>query len=249
MLVPPRDQRAQGPQPPEHRQVRPRRLTRSLIDVINTGRHLHLVFEYCDFDLQQFIAGQTALIAPAVVRHILRQLLEALCYCHSHRLLHRDIKPGNVLLTGNLRVKLGDFGLARSFRVPARRFTPEVVTLWYRSPELLLGSPLYSAAVDIWSVGAIFGEMITNQTMFRGVSETDQLMTIFATLGAPTEQTWPGSSRLALPRAARGAPINLAARYRRIGPEGVDLLRLMLLYDDAARITAVEALFHPFFLV
>lgn len=114
------------------------------------------------------------------------QILDGLAYCHSKRIIHRDLKPQNLLLNKNLQLKLADFGLARAFSLPVRPYTKEVrnyflilVTLWYRGPEILLGSQEYSKPVDIWSVGCIFAELCLSQPIFQGESDIDQLLKIF----------------------------------------------------------------------
>ncbi|KAJ5122758.1 hypothetical protein N7526_009695 [Penicillium atrosanguineum] len=113
-----------------------------------------------------------------------------------HRILHRDLKPQNLLIDREGNLKLGDFGLARAFGVPLRTYTHEVVTLWYRSPEILLGGRQYSTGVDMWSVGAIFAEMCTRKPLFPGDSEIDEIFKIFRLLGTPDEESWPGVTTL-----------------------------------------------------
>ncbi|KAG8740826.1 Cyclin-dependent kinase catalytic subunit [Ceratobasidium sp. 414] len=115
-----------------------------------------------------------------IIKKFTHQLLAGLRYCHGHRILHRDLKPQNLLIDTNENLKLADFGLARAFGIPLRTYTHEVVTLWYRSPEVLLGSRHYSTAIDMWSVGCIVAEMVMHgQPLFPGDSEIDQIFRIF----------------------------------------------------------------------
>jgi cyclin-dependent kinase len=107
------------------------------------------------------------------------QLLNGLAFCHSRRILHRDLKPQNLLIDQEGSLKLADFGLSRAIGIPVRTYTHEVVTLWYRAPEILLGSKHYSMAVDMWSVGCIFSEMAMQYPLFPGDSEIDELYKIF----------------------------------------------------------------------
>ncbi|CAL1281976.1 unnamed protein product [Larinioides sclopetarius] len=109
----------------------------------------------------------------------LYQILDGILYCHRRRIIHRDLKPQNLLIDQQGAIKIADFGLARAFGIPVRVYTHEVVTLWYRAPEVLLGSPRYSTPIDIWSIGCIFAEMANKAPLFRGDSEIDQLYRIF----------------------------------------------------------------------
>ncbi|EJW72003.1 cyclin dependent kinase 1, partial [Wuchereria bancrofti] len=111
--------------------------------------------------------------------------------------MHRDLKPQNLLVSAEGIIKLADFGLARAVGVPVRAYTHEIVTLWYRAPEILLGASRYSFGVDIWSVGCIFAEMAARTPLFKGDSEITQLFSIFSIMSTPTEETWHGVSQLA----------------------------------------------------
>ncbi|XP_023584904.1 cyclin-dependent kinase 3 isoform X4 [Trichechus manatus latirostris] len=146
-------------------------------------------------------------------------------------------------------IKLADFGLARAFGVPLRTYTHEVVTLWYRAPEILLGSKFYSTAVDVWSIGCIFAEMVTRRALFPGDSEIDQLFRIFRTLGTPSEATWPGVTQLpdykgSFPKWTRKG---LEEIVPNLEPAGKDLLMKLLQCDPSRRISAKAALAHPYF--
>ena len=113
-------------------------------------------------------------ITYILLQSYLRQLLEGIAYCHDHRVLHRDLKPQNLLIDNKGCIKLADFGLARAFGLPMRAYTHEVITLWYRSPEILLGSKSYDMAVDVWSLGCIFSEMVSLH-LHSGTPKTKKL--------------------------------------------------------------------------
>uniref|UniRef100_H3AGI8 cyclin-dependent kinase n=1 Tax=Latimeria chalumnae TaxID=7897 RepID=H3AGI8_LATCH len=131
-----------------------------LLDVIHREKKLYLVFEFLSQDLKKYMDSSKSTRLPLpLIKSYLYQLLLGVSYCHSHRVIHRDLKPQNLLINEIGDIKLADFGLARAFGVPLRTYTHEVVTLWYRAPEILLGCKYYSTAVDIWSIGCIFAEM------------------------------------------------------------------------------------------
>ena len=221
-----------------------------LYDVVHTERTLTLVFEYLDQDLKKYLDVLETGLDPTIVKSFLYQLLEGVAYCHRHRVLHRDLKPQNLLINREGELKLADFGLARAFGIPVRSYTHEVVTLWYRAPDVLMGSKRYSTPVDIWSVGCIFAEMVNGRPLFAG-TEQDQLDRIFRHLGTPTRDIFP--SIVDLPEFQKNNfqqyPLlkDLQSLVPTLDLLGVDLLSKMLIYDPAKRISAREAMNHPFF--
>eukprot|EP00744_Colponema_vietnamica_P003082 GILI01004766.1.p1 GENE.GILI01004766.1~~GILI01004766.1.p1 ORF type:complete len:314 (-),score=90.79 GILI01004766.1:85-975(-) len=220
-----------------------------LHDVVHTERKLTLVFEYLDQDLKKLLDVCEGGLDPQTTKSFLFQLLRGIAFCHQHRVLHRDLKPQNLLINREGMLKLADFGLARAFGIPVRSYTHEVVTLWYRAPDVLMGSRKYSTPVDIWSVGCIFAEMVNGRPLFPGTSEQDQLVKIFRILGTPLEEKWPAMVELPeykkdFPRF-EGQP--LASVVPNLDPLGVDLLQSMLQFDPNQRITAKQALQHPYF--
>uniref|UniRef100_H3DLL8 cyclin-dependent kinase n=1 Tax=Tetraodon nigroviridis TaxID=99883 RepID=H3DLL8_TETNG len=220
-----------------------------LRDVIHTENKLYLVFEFLHQDLKKFMDSSTLTGIPLpLVKSYLFQLLQGLAFCHSHRVLHRDLKPQNLLINAQGEIKLADFGLAR-FGVPVRTYTHEVVTLWYRAPEILLGCKYYSTAVDIWSLGCIFAEMVTRRALFPGDSEIDQLFRIFRTLGTPDETVWPGVTSLPdyKPSFPKWARQELSKVAPLLDEDGRELLGEMLKYDPNKRLSAKNALVHRFF--
>nr|CAD7259995.1 unnamed protein product [Timema shepardi] len=167
-----------------------------LLEVVPCDKKLYMVFEYLLLDLKKFLDMNRTLLPISLVKSYTFQLLSAISFCHAHKVLHRDLKPQNLLIDHTGYIKLADFGLARGFGIPVRTYTHEVVTLWYRAPEILLGAKFYTTSVDIWSLGCIFAEMMMKRALFPGDSEIDQLFRIFRTLGTPDESVWPGVSKL-----------------------------------------------------
>lgn len=220
-----------------------------LREVIPQPPSLYLVFDYMDFDLKQCLDRHFSGGMPhRLLQSCLLQILRALAFCHARLVLHRDLKPQNVLIDHTGTVKLADFGLARAFQ-PKRSYTQEVVTLWYRAPELLLGMSGYSSSVDLWSTGCILAELTCCRPLFPGDSEIDQLFKIFRLLGTPREEHWPGVTALpnfqtAFPKW-KGEP--LASRCQAVSPDIGDLIAKLVCYDPAARLDANEAIAHRCF--
>jgi len=220
-----------------------------LVNVLLIENKLYLVFEFLDKDLRKYSDIVKKNMHKMLIKSYLYQLLKGICFCHQHRVLHRDLKPQNLLIDRKGNLKIGDFGLARAVGIPLRTYTHEVVTLWYRAPEILLGGRQYSTPVDVWSIGCIFAEMVTCSPLFPGDSEIDQLFKIFRCLGTPTEETWPGVSNFKdfKPTFPQWIGNNLAKQVPGIEPLGLDLLKRMLAYEPSKRISAREALQHEYF--
>lgn len=223
----------------------------SLLDVLLQEAKLYLVFEFLQMDLKKYMDSLPSgkYMEKDLVKSYTFQILQGITFCHSHRILHRDLKPQNLLIDKNGIIKLADFGLARAFGIPVRVYTHEVITLWYRAPEILLGSSRYSTPVDVWSIGTIFAEMATKKPLFHGDSEIDQLFRIFRILGTPTNSEWPGVENLkdykmTFPRWKKD---RLCDSVKNLSDAGIDLLLKCLVYDPAKRISAKVALLHPYF--
>lgn len=223
----------------------------TLYDVIHTENKLTLVFEYMDKDLKKYmeVHGNQGALDLKVVKLFMFQLLKGIMFCHDNRVLHRDLKPQNLLINNKGELKLGDFGLARAFGIPFNTFSNEVVTLWYRAPDVLLGLRAYTTSIDIWLAGCIFAEMCTGKPLFPGTANEDQLMKIFRLMGTPNERNWPGVLQYAEYKSNwQNFP---AQDLRRIVPNldlvGINLLLLLLQMRPEARITARQALQHPWF--
>ena len=221
----------------------------SLYDVIHTENKLMLVFEYMDKDLKKYIDTRGDQLDYVQTKSFVYQLLSGVAFCQESRVLHRDLKPQNLLINQNDQLKLADFGLARAFGIPVNTFSSEVVTLWYRAPDVLLGSRTYNTSIDIWSAGCIIAEMYTGRPLFPGSTNEDQLQKIFRIMGTPSELTWPGISHF--PEYKPSFPVYEKQDLRNIVPQidplGLDLLGRMLQMRPEMRIRATEAVRHPWF--
>lgn len=222
----------------------------TLHDIVHTEKSLTLVFEYLERDLKQYMDDCGGILAVNNVKIFLFQLIRGLAYCHSRRILHRDLKPQNLLINEMGELKLADFGLARAKSVPTKTYSNEVVTLWYRPPDVLLGSTEYSTPIDMWGVGCIFYEMASGRPLFPGSTVEDELHLIFKVLGTPTEENWPGislSEELLSHNFPPYCAEPLVKRAPRLDPDGVDLVEKFLLYEAKKRISARNAIRHPYF--
>ncbi|KAL6930324.1 hypothetical protein ACO0R3_003440 [Hanseniaspora guilliermondii] len=198
---------------------------------------------------------------PSLVKFFAYQLLNGTNFCHENKILHRDLKPQNLLINKNLQLKLGDFGLARAFGLPVSSFSSDVVTLWYRSIDVLLGSKSYFTSIDTWSIGCIIAEMISGVPLFKGANDDDQIMKIFEVLGYPKErdinftgwytnlpkydtESW-DNKRIGIDlfeSLANKLNLDIQDDYLTL-----DLLVNLLALDPNQRLSTLEALQHPYF--
>jgi serine/threonine protein kinase len=220
-----------------------------LKDVLLMNDKIVLVFEYLKSDLRSHIESSKSYNEDCLKR-ILMQILKSLHYCHSNRVIHRDLKPQNILLDFSNNAKIADFGLSRCFQMPFKPYTRSVQTLWYRAPELLLGCKLYDTSIDLWSVGCIFAEFVTGEPLFSGSNEKDVIFKIFQLRGTPDEASWPDFQSFSdIPENTPNWPsVPLASVFPDLGAGGVDLLSSLLELNPRRRPSASEAMNHVLFI-
>jgi cyclin-dependent kinase 7 len=209
---------------------------------------LHLVLEFCEADLDKMIKSDEIALHAAHIKSFMSMLLKSLEYIHDRWILHRDLKPENILYSKEThQLKLTDFGLGRHYG-SERMMSNNIVTIWYRSPEILFGAREYETGVDMWATGCIFGEMCIKQPMFKGMNEIDQLGKIFTATGTPTLTDWPDVDKLDRYVSFNTAPkIPWEQWMTAVPADALDLLDKLLDLNPATRYTAKQALAHPYF--
>ncbi|KAL7175321.1 hypothetical protein ACSBR2_029011 [Camellia fascicularis] len=214
-----------------------------------TFKDVYLVYELMDTDLHQIIKSSQALMNDHC-QYFLFQLLRGLKYLHSANILHRDLKPGNLLINANCDLKICDFGLARTSSGKDQFMTEYVVTRWYRAPELLLCCDNYGTSIDVWSVGCIFAELLGRKPVFPGTECLNQLKLIINILGSQREDDIEFIDNAKARKYIKSLPYSpgtpFSCLYPNAHPSAIDLLQKMLVFDPTKRIGVTEALQHPY---
>lgn len=224
-----------------------------LKEVIRENDTLYFVFEYMKENLYQLMKERYESGDKTFPEHMIRtmmyQVLQGLAFMHKHGYFHRDMKPENLLCMGPELVKIADFGLAREIR-SRPPYTDYVSTRWYRAPEVLLRSTMYSAPIDIWAVGCIMAELYTFRPLFPGNSEIDEVFKICSVIGTPDKRDWPEGFKLAAAmnfKFPQFSPTSLATLIPNASPEAIALMTDMLRWNPAKRPSAQQALRYPYF--
>lgn len=223
------------------------------IVVGNRLDEVYLVMDFVEHDLRTLQEDMQEPFTPSEVKSLLQQTTSAVSFLHSHWILHRDLKTSNILLNNRGEIKIADFGMARYYGDPPPQMTQLVVTLWYRAPELLLGAEKYGQAIDLWSIGCIFGELLTKEPLLQGKNEVDQLSKIFGLCGIPSEEIWPGFRRLPnakglkLPAQRQNMGNVIRSKFPFLTTAGAALLSSLMCLNPGKRPSAVEVLEHQYF--
>jgi len=211
---------------------------------------LTLVFEHCDQDLKKYFDCLNGEIDSDIVMAYMYQILKGLDFIHSKNVLHRDLKPQNILINTTGDLKIADFGLARAFPLPVAGFSSDVVTLWYRPPDVLWGANLYGPDIDMWSAGCIFAELANaGRPLFPGIDEEDQIKRICKLLGTPSAEAWPEMTSLPAyhPPPHYAVTISLGQVCPKLNSRGRDLLQKLLVCNPLQRLPACRAIASCYF--
>lgn len=214
--------------------------------------NLFLVFEYVEKNLLELLQEHQKGLEPNLIKKIIFQLCKAINYLHEQNIVHRDIKPENLLIDGTNKLKLCDFGFARSYKNNKDNLTDYVATRWYRSPELLLTSGQYGPEVDIWSIGCIMGELTDGDPLFPGDDEVHQLIVIQKVIGRFADEQYeqfaknPHFSGCKLPEVTK--PETLERRYMgKLGKQAISFMKALLHPDPKQRLKGDDIFKHPYF--
>lgn len=219
-----------------------------LLDVFGHKSNISLIFDYMDTDLEVIIRDPSIVLSASDIKAYLVMTLQGLEYLHMHWVLHRDLKPNNLLINKQGVLKITDFGLAKTYGTPSRPMTHQVVTRWYRSPELLYGARLYGTGVDIWAVGCIAAELALGAPFLPGDTDLDQLSKIFEVCGTPSEESWPGVTKLPdYVQYNEKAGIPFRDIFTAVRDDLIHLLQWCLILDPSKRCTATQALKSDYF--
>ncbi|CAL5869511.1 uncharacterized protein PFLUO_LOCUS3741 [Penicillium psychrofluorescens] len=225
----------------------------------NKMDEVFLVMDFLEHDLKTLLDEMREPFLPSEIKTVLLQIVGGLEFLHSQWIMHRDLKTSNLLMNNRGEIKLADFGMARYYGDPPPKLTQLVVTLWYRSPELLLGADKYGPEIDMWSIGCIFGELLTKEPLLQGKNEVDQVSKIFELTGPPNAQTWPGfrslpnAKSLRLPSSSSSAtssgkiPLLPRSKFPYLTNAGLSLLSSLLALNPTSRPTAQQCLSHAYF--
>ncbi|XP_028062824.1 cyclin-dependent kinase F-4-like, partial [Camellia sinensis] len=219
-----------------------------LKEVIRENDILYFVFEYMECNLYQLMKDRGNLFSEAEVRNWCFQVFQGLAYMHQRGYFHRDLKPENVLVSKDV-IKIADFGLAREISSQPP-YTEYVSTRWYRAPEVLLQSPMYNSAVDMWAMGAIMAELFTLRPLFPGSSEADEIYKICSIIGTPNEIEWTKGLKLASAinyQFPQLTGVHLSVLMPSASKDAINIITSLCSWDPCKRPTALEALQHPFF--
>ncbi|CRG98973.1 cdc2-related protein kinase 1, putative [Plasmodium relictum] len=227
---------------------------------------IYLVMEYIEHELKILLDNKLPSFTISELKCLLKQLLSGINYLHTNWVMHRDLKPTNLLYSNRGILKICDFGMSRKFgHINIHNLTKNVVTLWYRAPELLLGEKFYTNKIDIWSVGCIFAEMILKKPLFIGDNEYEQIMKILSLLGLPDKESYPEfyeytfiskNKDLFKKKKIKMNVNNIRSYFPNVANQfsglylsdnGIDLLQKLLHFNPKNRISAAEALNHPYF--